>query len=207
MTRIRRLTIVPLMMVVAACSGATAGDPEEGTPQPETTPSAPLVAPSPATPSPDTSAPAEVESSAVSATPGSLQPSEGFATAAITLTDGRQEVPMSVWVADTGPLRQRGLMGREELPSGAGMVFVFEEETGGGFWMKDTLIPLSIAFIDGTGQIVDILDMPPCEADPCPVYTPDATYLYALEANQGFFEDHGVTTAWTVDLDEVLGTP
>lgn len=114
---------------------------------------------------------------------------------------------MPVWVADTRALRQRGLMGRESLPPDAGMVFVFEEDTGGGFWMKDTLIPLSIAFLDDSGQIVDILDMEPCQADPCPVYTPDATYRYALEANEGFFEDHGITTDWTVDLDEVLGTP
>jgi uncharacterized membrane protein (UPF0127 family) len=49
--------------------------------------------------------------------------------------------------------------------------------------------------------------MEPCAADPCPVYTPDAIYLYALEANQGFFEDHGITAGWTADLDEALGPP
>ena len=204
MTHTRRLVIVPLLMLVAACSGSAAGDPAEGTPQePAARPSAssPSVAPSP-----EASAAAEATPPDASAAPGVLQPSEGFATAEITLSDGRQQVPMTVWVADTGPLRQRGLMGRESLPSDAGMVFVFEEETSGGFWMKDTLIPLSIAFIDDNGQIVDILDMAPCEADPCPVYIPDATYLFALEANQGFFEDHGVTTDWTVDLDDVLGT-
>lgn len=203
MTHTRRLVLVPFLMLVA-CSGSAAGDPTEVTAQePAARPSASLRS---VTPSPAASAPADAASPEASAAPGALQPSEGFATAEVTLSDGRRRVPMPVWVADTGPLRQRGLMGRESLPSDTGMVFVFEEETSGGFWMKDTLIPLSIAFIDDTGQIVDILDMEPCEADPCPVYTPDATYLFALEANQGFFEDHGVTTDWTVDLDGVLGT-
>jgi hypothetical protein len=203
MTSTRRLVIVPLFIVVAACSGS-AGDAADGMSATRSAP--PADASVAAAPSPDASAPAATVPEA-SASPGSLRPSEGFAAAEITLTDGRQDVPMPVWVADTSALRQRGLMGRELLPPDAGMVFVFEEDTGGGFWMKDTLIPLSIAFLDDSGQIVDILDMEPCRADPCPVYTPDATYRYALEANEGYFEDHGITTEWTVDLDEVLGTP
>jgi hypothetical protein len=207
MMRIRRFVTVPLLIVVAACSGSATGDAAEGTPaEPAATRSVSPVGPTPAEPSPATS-PAEVTSPEASAVPGTIAPSEGFDTAEITLTDGEQQVAMPVWVADTPALRQRGLMGRESLPSGAGMVFVFEADSSGGFWMKDTLIPLSIAFIDGGGEIVDVLDMQPCEADPCPVYTPDATYLYALEANLGFFEDHGITAGWTADLDEVLGPP
>ena len=132
-----------------------------------------------------------------------IEPSEGFATADIALTDGARRVPMSVWVADTGPLRRRGLMDRRALPDDSGMLFMFDTDTRGGFWMKNTLIPLSIAFIDDRGHVVEILDMTPCETPVCPVYRPERRYRYALEAEQGFFDDHGVTTGWTVDLDDV----
>ena len=54
--------------------------------------------------------------------------------------------------------------------------------------MKDTLIPLSVAFADADGEIVTILDMEPCKADPCPVYDPGAPYRTALEANKGAFD-------------------
>lgn len=138
-------------------------------------------------------------------TPDALEPSEGFDVAAVTLTDGDGRVEVAVWVADTPQLRQRGLMERASLPAGAGMLFVFEGTTSGGFWMKDTLIPLSIAFVDDDGKVVETLDMEPCEADPCPVYTPDTPYRYALEVNQGFFEDRGITADWTLEMDDALG--
>ena len=79
-------------------------------------------------------------------------------------------------------------MHREFLPDDAGMIFLFEEEIAGGFWMKNTLIPLSIAFVAGNGEIVRILDMEPCEADPCEIYDPGVTYSSALEVNQGVRE-------------------
>jgi hypothetical protein len=144
------------------------------------------------------------------ASPSSLQPSEGFEAAAITLSDGNEQIPMPVWVAADEASRQRGLMARESIPSDAGMLFVFEAPTVGGFWMKDTLIPLSIAFIDEEGQVLQILDMQPCAADPCEIYTPDpgTPYLYALEANLGYFDDYGIGPGWSVDLDDALrGTP
>ena len=58
--------------------------------------------------------------------------------------------------------------------------------------MKDTLIPLSIAFADADGMIVSILDMEPCETDPCEIYDPGVTYRSALEVNQGAFSRWGV---------------
>jgi uncharacterized protein len=140
------------------------------------------------------------------ASPSSLRPSEGFGTAAITLTDGDEQIPMPVWVAADEASRQRGLMARESIPPDAGMLFVFDAPTVGGFWMKDTLIPLSIAFIDKDGQVLQILDMQPCTADPCDIYTPDPAnpYLYALEANLDYFDDHGIGPGWSVDLDDAL---
>jgi uncharacterized membrane protein (UPF0127 family) len=104
---------------------------------------------------------------------------------------GEQEV--AVEVADTDAERQRGLMNRTSLDADAGMVFLFPGETAGGFWMKNTLIPLSIAFYDGDGRIVRILDMEPCRRDPCRIYDPEVTYVGALEVNQGAFRRWNVS--------------
>jgi uncharacterized membrane protein (UPF0127 family) len=102
------------------------------------------------------------------------------------------EVTVDVEVADTPAERETGLMNRESLPEDAGMLFEFDDDYRGGFWMKDTLIPLSIAFADSDGTILRILDMEPCSADPCQVYDPGVAYRRALEVNQGAFERWGV---------------
>jgi uncharacterized membrane protein (UPF0127 family) len=72
------------------------------------------------------------------------------------------------------------------------MLFEFDGDSTGGFWMKDTLIPLSIAFADADGTILRILDMEPCTAEPCRIYDPGVAYRRALEVNQGAFERWGV---------------
>ena len=100
---------------------------------------------------------------------------------------------LAVEIAETPEQQQLGLMFRELLPRNAGMVFVFPDDHRGGFWMKNTLVPLSIAFYDGSGTIVAILDMEPCDDDPCPTYAPGVVYRGALEVNRGLFADLGVT--------------
>jgi uncharacterized protein len=102
------------------------------------------------------------------------------------------EVTVHVEVADTRAERGHGLMGRRELPDDAGMVFVFPTTSTSAFWMKNTLIPLSIAFYDESGTIVRILDMEPCTLEPCLLYDPEASYRGALEVNRGAFERWGV---------------
>jgi hypothetical protein len=102
------------------------------------------------------------------------------------------EVTVPVEVADSASERERGLMGRRELPADAGMVFIFPADSTSAFWMKDTLIPLSIAFYDESGTIVRILDMEPCTRDPCVLHDPEASYRGALEVNRGAFERWGV---------------
>jgi uncharacterized membrane protein (UPF0127 family) len=109
------------------------------------------------------------------------------------LSHGDEETTVAVEIADTPAEREQGLMGRTTLPDGAGMVFVFPEDQRGAFWMKDTLIPLSIAFYAADGRIVKILDMEPCDADPCPLYDPGVAYRGALEVNQGAFESWGIS--------------
>jgi hypothetical protein len=67
--------------------------------------------------------------------------------------------------------------------------------------MKDTLIPLSAAFLDRDGRVLRILDMEPCEADPCPVYDPGVSYVAAVEANRGAFERLGVAVGDVAQLE------
>lgn len=83
----------------------------------------------------------------------------------------------------------RGLMGRTSLEADSGMMFAFGETGTNPFWMKDTLIPLSIAFISQRGVIVDIQDMEPLSQR---FHHPTQPYRYALEVNQGFFSRHGI---------------
>ena len=126
-------------------------------------------------------------------------PSGERGTVTIEGEDG--DVEVAVEIADSDAEREVGLMDRESLPDDAGMLFVFDEDVDYGFWMKNTLIPLSIAFADAEGEIVRILDMDPCEADPCPVYDPEATYRTALEVNQGAFSQWGVAEGDRMTLE------
>jgi uncharacterized membrane protein (UPF0127 family) len=112
---------------------------------------------------------------------------------------GGEEVEVQVEIADTDPERQRGLMGRTALPEDQGMLFVFGGEQELSFWMKNTLIPLSIAYIDSEGRIVDIQDMKPLDDDP-PHYVSAEPARYALEVNQGFFEERGIEVGDRAEL-------
>ena len=99
---------------------------------------------------------------------------------------------LSVEVADTPAERRHGLMGVEELAADEGMAFVFGDPVTSGFWMKDTAIPLSIAFVDVNDRIVGVREMEPCRADPCPTYAVGRPYVLAIEANAGWFGEHGI---------------
>jgi uncharacterized membrane protein (UPF0127 family) len=94
-----------------------------------------------------------------------------------------------VEVADEPAEWSRGLMFRPELAEDAGMLFAFPADVEYAFWMKDTQIALSIAFIAADGQIVDLQDMEPQSTE---LHVPAAPYRYALEVNQGFFARHGL---------------
>lgn len=99
------------------------------------------------------------------------------------------EAQLLVETADTPEERQRGLMFRESLPEDSGMLFDFGQETRSAFWMKDTTLPLSIAFVSMGGAVVDIQDMAPFSEE---LHRSPQPYRYAVEANQGWFEAHGV---------------
>jgi len=112
----------------------------------------------------------------------------------ITITNSAgQEVHIYVEIADEWPELQKGLMYRESLPEDEGMLFIFSSSGNYPFWMKNTLIPQDAIYISENGTIVDIIQMEPCIADPCPSYPPDADALYVLEVNKGFSERHGIS--------------
>jgi len=96
-----------------------------------------------------------------------------------------------IWVeiVRTPEERARGLMGRKHLAEDEGMLFIFEKEDYHSFWMKDTLLPLSIAFIDRGGKILKIADMEPLTLDSHP---PPKPILYALEMRKGWFSANGI---------------
>lgn len=103
-------------------------------------------------------------------------------------------------IADTPAARERGLMGRESLAPRAGMVFLWSEDTDSSFYMRGTLIPLEAAFFDAEGRILGILEMAPCAADPCPLYSPGMRYRGALEVNAGALGAAGVRVGDRIEV-------
>jgi len=116
--------------------------------------------------------------------------------ASLAHSQGLLKIPVylknrEVWVEvpKTPQERAQGLMGRRHLGENEGMLFIFETEDYHSFWMKNTLIPLSIAFIDGEGKIVRIVDMEPLSLESHP---PPRPILYALEMKKGWFSTNGI---------------
>lgn len=120
----------------------------------------------------------------------------------ITLTGDQGDITVRVDIADDPEEQARGLMGRTELQDSSGMLFVWDDIQPRRFWMKDTLIPLDLIAIRGR-EVVSIVTMEPCEADPCPRY-PTEPADAALEVNAGWAERHGIEVGDPVS-SEVLG--
>jgi len=93
-----------------------------------------------------------------------------------------------VRIASTVQERSRGLAGVTHLSDSEGMVFAFPAITFSAFWMKDTLIPLDIAFWTSDGTIVDIKHMVPCTRDPCPLYKSARPYQDSVEVAAGLLD-------------------
>ena len=172
-TRIAILTLLfASLLLVVGCGEGEEGEAPSGTLE-ETTPS-------------NTTAPA-AESETARAP-----------TLSIVKADG-ERVEVEVEIADTRTEQARGLMERTELAEDAGMLFVLESEQSPGFYMENTLIPLSIAFMDSEDRIVDIQDMQPLDETR---HYPAEPAQYALEVNQGFFAERGVQVGDTVELPQ-----
>jgi uncharacterized membrane protein (UPF0127 family) len=141
--------------------------------------------------------------------PGEVVAPEGFRTITLIVTrpDGTTE-EWCLWLADSSILRAEGLMGvtDPDLGGAAGMVFSFDEDTSGAFWMRNTPLPLSIAWYDGEGDLVSSTDMDPCPADvadaACPRFAPGGPYRYAIEVPQGRLADLGLVEGSTIELGD-----
>ncbi len=107
--------------------------------------------------------------------------------------------PLKVEVAASEAERDRGLMFRKSLPREEGMLFLFDDPGYYGMWMKNTLIPLSVAFVDREGVILNIADMEPQTLD---THLAAGPALYAIEANKGWFAAHRIQAG-----DKVTGLP
>ncbi|MBI9098251.1 MAG: DUF192 domain-containing protein [Spirochaetaceae bacterium] len=106
-----------------------------------------------------------------------------------------------VEIADTAESRALGLMHRKSLPRDRGMLFVFEEEKRLSFWMKNTLIPLSIAYISRNGEIKEIHKMYPLDERSV---SSSRSVKYALEMNQGWFKENGIVIGDKIIIPENL---
>ena len=99
-------------------------------------------------------------------------------------------------VAGTTAARSQGLMLRKAMAQGAGMLFLFDESAGHCMWMKNTLIPLSVAFIDEAGEIVNIADMQPLDETS---HCASRPVRHALEMNQDWFKKRGIAPGTRID--------
>ena len=114
--------------------------------------------------------------------------------------DGQVITVIKAEIAKTQEERSTGLMYRNNLQDGEGMLFVFDRDDILSFWMKNTLIPLSIAFIAYDGKIIDIKDMYPHDTNSV---KSSRSARYALEVPQGWFSRVGVNVGDTVKIDSV----
>ncbi len=123
-------------------------------------------------------------------------PTLAYKHGVVTFTEHGRTAQVRVEIADAPQSQEIGLMCRISLEPDAGMLFIFPEDTRGPFWMKNTLIPLSIAFIDARWHVVALMDMrvapDPANPPPSDLFAPTRPYRYALEVNQGFFAHHGI---------------
>jgi uncharacterized protein len=195
------IIVASLWLLLAACQAPAAAPPTPttGASAPAaTTPTAPAATATPQAEAtrPPVSTPTTPAPSVATPTssPPTTTPELETATVVLETATG-ERVEVRAELAYTNQQRQRGLMYRETLAEGDGMLFIFPNDTTGGFWMANTKVPLSIAFIDSAGQIVGLADMQPLTTESH--FSPQP-YRFALEVPQGFFARQGVTVGDTV---------
>ncbi len=129
-----------------------------------------------------------------------LLPLSGKNTCTLMIINaGGVQVPLNAEIADTESLRMKGLMDRRAMGRDSGMLFAFDREQILNFWMKNTYIPLSIAYISKTGVINEIRDMKPLDISI--TYPSAMPARYALEVNRGWFDKNNITKGCRIVLD------
>jgi uncharacterized membrane protein (UPF0127 family) len=125
---------------------------------------------------------------------------EKFEKQELTIEGRAGNVPVIAEIAQSDAQRQQGLMHRKVLKDGEGMLFIFERDQILSFWMKNTLIPLSIAYIANDGRILEIHDMEPGNLNPV---SSSRSARYALEVPQGWFGRAGLVPGDRLDIQEL----
>jgi uncharacterized membrane protein (UPF0127 family) len=182
--RLRRVVVVLAVgVLLAACGGGGGDDTSSSSPGSSSTGDAPSSADDPTTTITDALPPVDGPFAE------GRTPIPGFGEVEVRIVEGPDGEPvvLCVLVADTPDQRARGLMEVTDLGGYDGMLFRFDVDSDGGFWMKDTVLPLSIAYLDADGAVVGTADMDPCPpgTDRCPSYPADGPYRMALEVEQG----------------------
>lgn len=139
-----------------------------------------------------------------------------FDTTRAWVVTAADSIPLLVEVARTEAQRARGLQQRPSLEEGSGMIFLYDsvKASDEGFWMWRTLIPLDLAYLDASGEIVAVRTMQPCESpvsewceEEAEAYRPGVPWAGGLEVNAGWLERHQVGVGDRVVLDEELEDP
>ncbi|MBN1501161.1 MAG: DUF192 domain-containing protein [Spirochaetes bacterium] len=124
----------------------------------------------------------------------------GLKTCEIFIFNSKQvKIKAVIEIAESRNDQVRGLMFRKELGENSGMLFVYNYDSNLNFWMKNTFIPLTVAYIDKNGIIKDMYDMKPL--DTSVTYTSKYPVRYALEMNMGWFQKNNITIGSKVYLD------
>ncbi|MFW2335059.1 DUF192 domain-containing protein [Ilumatobacter sp.] len=129
---------------------------------------------------------------------------EGFATtqAVVTNADGTT-CEICLLLADDSAQRARGLMFVTDVGPADGMAFRYQDPHTGTFWMKNTVLPLSIAFFDPDGSFLEAFDMEPCTTDSCQKYATPRSFLVAVEVPQGDLDDVGLVAGSNLELLDI----
>jgi uncharacterized protein len=168
----------------------------ESTARPASTAPTASTAPSMPSSSPTTAAP-------TTAAAGAVVP-EGFEQVAATATAADGTVcELCLWLAATGEQRALGLMYVADLGGPDGMIFRYDSPHTSAFWMKNTVMPLSIAFFDQGGAYLDAFDMAPCSADPCPLYQTPANFVNAIEVPQGMLDELAIAPGSVLSVSDL----
>ena len=120
----------------------------------------------------------------------------------VVFLSGEKQIKFSVEIADTVTKRAVGLMNRESLPENSGMLFIFEDLSEKTFWMKNTLIPLDIVFVDSNFNIAHIQkNAEPCRIIACQTYSSEKPAKYVIEINGGLSDKLGIKEGQKVKLN------
>ncbi len=180
-----RRSVLVVLVVTAACAGSPTTDPTNPTADANAAPRSSVsdVATTTGDPARDAVAPVGFD----------------LVTARVTEPDGTV-CDVCLWLASTAEQRNRGLMGVTDLGPAAGMAFRYPAPRSTWFWMKDTLLALSIAFYGPDGAFMDSFDMEPCVTTDCTRYPTPTGFLIAVETHRGELDELGMLAGSTLEL-------